>query len=165
MWSRPWNWSVTLGYWFLFFYSLVIGFFSAQPWLLVLETNLAMMEKMHSSHFFFFFQSAPRAAGGLSLTSAVTFDLSSQPWNRDHRLSYSKLRQSFCAGGDCLLCRQIEGGDQFWSLCQHSFLSSSACLTKSTHLKPWIAFWHLSLSQIALDSSNHQIITPPSSPT
>ena len=27
MWSRPWNWSVMLGYWFLFFYSLVIGFF------------------------------------------------------------------------------------------------------------------------------------------
>ena len=70
-----------LGYWFLFFYSLVIGFFLSSA-LVIGARNQSVDDGKDALEPFFlgiFFQSAPRAAGGLSLTSAVTFDLSSQP--------------------------------------------------------------------------------------
>ena len=60
-----------LGYWFFLSSALVIG-----------ARNQSGDDGKDALELFFlgiFFQSAPRAAGGLSLTSAVTFDLSSQP--------------------------------------------------------------------------------------
>ena len=68
-----------LGYWFLFFYSLVIGFFLSSALVIGARNQSGDDGKDALEPFFLFFQSAPRAAGGLSLTSAVTFDLSSQP--------------------------------------------------------------------------------------
>ena len=70
-----------LGYWFLFFYSLVIGFFLSSALVIGARNQSGDDGKDALEPFFLgiFFQSAPRAAGGQSLTSAVTFDLSSQP--------------------------------------------------------------------------------------
>ena len=168
MWSRPWNWSVMLGYWFLFFYSLVIGFFLSSALVIGARNQSGDDGKDALEPFFLgIFSSECTKSSWRSIIDICGHIWSFQPAVKPRPSAFLfKTPPIFLRRRRLSLMSPDRGR---WSILKTLPAFILVFLRLSHEMYAFKAMnsilTPLSLSQIALDSSNHQIITPPSSPT
>ena len=168
MWSRPWNWSVMLGYWFLFFYSLVIVFFLSSALVIGVRNQSVDDGKDALEPFFLgiFFPKCTKSSWR-SIIDICGHIWSFQPAVKPRPSAFLfKTLVVFLRRRRLSLMSPDRGR---WSILKTLPAFILVFLRLSHEMYAFKAMnsilTPLSLSQIALYSSNHQIITPPSSPT